>query len=109
MLTARKNRGFTDKGVPAHLKAKTLEDVEIIDEWQVGKHDKGSIDVEIGLLSGKISRLEEQLQQTLEEDFIHIRLHLISGVHSRRRKLDYLRNTDTKRYYKALERLGMCA
>jgi ribosomal protein S15 len=109
MITAQARRKFKHHTIPNRLKAQTPEDFEIIEEWQVGRHDKGSIDVEIGLLSRKIKLAEEQLKQTLKEGFFQIRRNLIDYVHSRRKKLDYLRNTDTNRYYKALGRLKMSA
>ena len=113
MLTPqiRKNQKntFKNRTIPQNLNPKTLEELQIIEEWRSSKEDKGSVDVEIGLLSEKISRLEERLQNSPRIERHQLRLKLVAYVHSRRQKLNYLLSTDTSRYYKALDRLKISA
>ena len=97
------------RAIPPSLVPKTLEEMQIVEQWRSSKEDKSSVDVEIGLLSEKISRLEELLQNSPRIERIHLRLKLVSYVHSRRKKLNYLLSTDISRYHKALDRLKMSA
>lgn len=94
---------------PNRLNPRTPEALKIIEEWRVGKHDKGSIDVEIGFLSDKISKLENCLtvlsNQSSRTEFYRLRKILIEALNNRQKKLDYLMNTNTYRYRKALDRL----
>ena len=111
MLTTkiRKNQKhtFQKRTTPQNLIPKTLEELQIIEKWRSSKEDKGSVDVEIGLLSEKISRLEELLQNSPRIERHQLRLKLIAYIHSRRQKLNYLLSTDASRYHKALDRLKM--
>lgn len=86
------------------------EENEIVQKWKVSKHDSASADVQIGLLSEKIRRLEEELKehQSNSKDFVLTRGHLLNAVGDRRKKLEILKQTATNRYYKALEKLGLC-
>ena len=106
-------QAFQKRTTPQNLRVKTIEDIKIMEEWRVGKHDKGSIDVEIGFLSEKISKLEQRLifvsNQNCKIEFYRLRKLLIEAVNNRRKKLDYLMNTDTNRYHKALNRLQKSA
>ena len=98
-------RQFRGKSVVTHNE----EENEIVQKWKVSKHDSASIDVQIGLLSEKIRRLEEELKehQRNPRDFVLIRGQLVNVVGDRRKKLEILKQTATNRYYKALERLDL--
>ncbi len=87
-------------------------DHKIIEDWRVKKSDTGSVDIEIGRLSERIKILEGMLPIIARKnpgDFFNQRLLLVEFTIKRRKNLDFLKSTDTSRYYKALERLGMCA
>jgi len=87
------------------------DEIEIIEKWRIHSEDRASIDVEIGLLSKKIEEISDELHQLQmgRSQFLNKRRLLVRAVGERRKRLDFLRSTDTKRYYKALGRLGMCA
>jgi small subunit ribosomal protein S15 len=70
-------------------------------------HDKdtGSSDVQIALMSARILHLTEHLS-THRKDFSS-RRGLLRLVATRRRLLDYLKNTDEPRYQKVIKTLGL--
>ena len=76
----------------------------------IGEHakapgDTGSPEVQVALLSERISNLTEHLK-THAKDF-HSRRGLLMLVGRRRRLLDYLRNKDRGRYEALIGRLGL--
>ena len=86
-------------------------EMEIIERWRLHSEDRASIDVEIGLLSNQIQEINDELHklQMRKTQFFRKRKLLIRAVGERRKRLDFLRSTDTRRYYKALGKLGMYA
>ena len=78
---------------------------EIKKEYQQHEKDTGSVEVQVALLSKRISDLTGHLQ-THKGDH-HSRRGLILMVSKRRRLLDYLRDTDLTRYQTLIKRLGL--
>ncbi|MDR2538342.1 MAG: 30S ribosomal protein S15 [Bifidobacteriaceae bacterium] len=77
----------------------------IIKVHSTSKNDTGSPEVQVALLSRRISDLTEHLK-THPKDF-HSRRGLLLMVGHRRRLLDYLAKTDIERYRKLIEKLGL--
>ncbi|MEV0387004.1 30S ribosomal protein S15 [Nonomuraea sp. NPDC050643] len=77
----------------------------IIDEYATGDGDTGSPEVQIALLSKRISELTEHLK-THKHDH-HSRRGLLLLVGRRRRLLKYLQKVDIQRYRTLIERLGL--
>ncbi|MFI6294153.1 30S ribosomal protein S15 [Nonomuraea sp. NPDC050790] len=77
----------------------------IIAEYATVDGDTGSPEVQIALLSKRISELTEHLK-THKHDH-HSRRGLLLLVGRRRRLLKYLQNTDIQRYRSLIERLGL--
>ncbi len=69
---------------------------ETIDEHRLHESDTGSPEVQIALLSARITQLTEHLK-THKKDH-HSRRGLLMIVGRRRRMLDYVRNIDVERY-----------
>jgi len=96
---------------PSHNRPPKRTDYEmkIIKEWQVQPKDVFSIDVQIGLLTHKIEYIEEKLifLQKDELNFRLTRIHLLKLLNERRKSLDFLRSTDTARYKKAIDKIGI--
>ncbi len=67
--------------------------------------DTGSPEVQVALLSERISNLTEHLK-THAKDF-HSRRGLLMLVGRRRRLLDYLKNKDQARYQELIGRLSL--
>ena len=81
------------------------EKKKIIDEYATHPGDTGSPDVQIALLTGRISHLTEHLKDHKHDH--HSRRGLLLLVGQRRRLLNYLQNTDIERYRSLIERLGL--
>ncbi len=77
----------------------------LIGEYQAAASDTGSPEVQVALLSERISNLTEHLK-THAKDF-HSRRGLLMLVGRRRRLLDYLKKKDQGRYTTLIGRLGL--
>jgi small subunit ribosomal protein S15 len=78
---------------------------KIIADYATNEGDTGSPEVQVALLSHRISHLTEHLK-THKHDH-HSRRGLLLLVGQRRRLLNYLRDTDIGRYRSLVERLGL--
>ncbi|HML40922.1 MAG TPA: 30S ribosomal protein S15 [Bellilinea sp.] len=79
--------------------------VEIIDGYQRHEGDTGSPEVQIALLSKRISQLTEHLRSNKHDE--SSRRGLLKLVGQRRRLLAYLRKKDINRYQAIIERLNL--
>lgn len=78
---------------------------EITKKFQLHEKDTGSADVQIAILSERIAEITEHLKRTPKDH--NSRLSLLKLVGQRRRLLDYLNSTDTKRYQALITKLGL--
>lgn len=78
---------------------------EIREEYRQHEKDTGSVEVQVAILSRRISDLTKHLQGHKGDH--NSRRGLIVMVSKRRRLLDYLRDTDLARYQKLIARLGL--
>jgi len=78
---------------------------KIIAEYATTEGDTGSPEVQIALLSHRISHLTEHLK-THKHDH-HSRRGLLLLVGQRRRLLRYLESVDVERYRSLIKRLGL--
>ena len=78
---------------------------DTIGEHRLHESDTGSPEVQIALLSKRISHLTEHLK-THPKDH-HSRRGLLMLVGRRRRMLDYTRSIDVNRYREIIQRLGL--
>jgi len=84
----------------------TTEDKKkLIDQYKLHDTDTGSPEVQIGLLTHRISYLTEHLKVHKKDH--HSRRGLLMLVGQRRRLLNYVKNNDVKRYRGILETLGL--
>ena len=77
----------------------------LIVEYAVKPGDTGSPEVQVSILSERISNLTEHLK-IHSKDF-HSRRGLLVMVGQRRRLLDYLKGKDNARYDSLIQRLGL--
>ncbi len=78
---------------------------EIIDSNKLHEKDTGSSEVQVALLSERISYLTEHFK-THKKDH-HSRRGLIIMVSQRRKLLKYLKKNDEKRYKAIIKKLGI--
>ncbi len=77
----------------------------IIEEYKVHESDTGSAEVQIALLTERISEITDHLKAH-KKDFSS-RRGLLKLVSQRRRLLNYLKTTESRRYKAILDRLGL--
>ena len=78
---------------------------DIINEYQIDDEDTGSPEVQIALLTARISQLTDHLKEH-KKDF-HSRRGLLKMVGQRKRLLRYLKNKDIERYRNLISRLNI--
>jgi small subunit ribosomal protein S15 len=78
---------------------------QTITEFRVHDKDTGSPEVQVALLTRRITELTEHFK-THSKDH-HSRRGLLKLVGRRRRLLDYLKGQDLERYRTTIERLGI--
>ena len=81
------------------------EKSDIIQQYSVHAGDTGSPEVQIALLTTRISQLTEHLKIHKHDE--HSRRGLYKLVGQRRRHLTYLKNSDAERYRIIIQRLGL--
>ena len=74
-------------------------------EFQLHPKDTGSADVQVAILTARINELTEHLQSHVKDH--SSRRGLLKMVGERRRLLDYLSHTDTKRYQELIKKLNL--
>ena len=77
----------------------------VIKENATAKGDTGSPEVQIAIMSERITNLADHFK-THKKDH-HSRRGLLKLVSARRSLLDYLKKKDTKRYSALIEKLGI--
>lgn len=83
----------------------TERKTELIGTYQTHQTDTGSPEVQIAILSEKISYLTEHFKVHAKDH--HSRRGLLRMVGKRRRLLDYLKEKDVARYRTIISRLGI--
>ncbi|ALE91669.1 MULTISPECIES: 30S ribosomal protein S15 [Arthrobacter] len=78
---------------------------EIMQAFATSEGDTGSPEVQVAMLSRRISDLTEHLKMHKHDH--HTRRGLMGLVGRRRRLLGYLKDTDIARYRTLIERLGL--
>lgn len=77
----------------------------LIEQFKLHENDTGSPEVQVGLLTHRISYLTEHLKVHKKDH--HSRRGLLMLVGRRRRLLNYVKNKDIKRYRTIIETLGL--
>jgi len=78
---------------------------DLISSYRTHDSDTGSPEVQIALLSNRISYLTEHFKSHAKDH--HSRRGLLKLVGRRRRLLDYLKKTDQERYRTIIDKLGI--
>jgi len=88
-----------------YLTLTKVKKTDLIGEYRLHGSDTGSPEVQIAILSERISYLTEHFK-THSKDH-HSRRGLLQMVGRRRRLLDYLKKKDVSRYRGVIQRLGI--
>jgi small subunit ribosomal protein S15 len=78
---------------------------DLISQYRTHDGDTGSPEVQIALLSNRITYLTEHFKSHAKDH--HSRRGLLKLVGRRRRLLDYLKKTDQERYRSIIDKLGI--
>ena len=78
---------------------------ELIESYKTHPTDTGSPEVQIAILSERISYLTEHFKAHIKDH--HSRRGLLQLVGQRRHLLDYLKGKDVERYRTLIQRLGI--
>ncbi|MDO9558882.1 MAG: 30S ribosomal protein S15 [Syntrophales bacterium] len=78
---------------------------DIINNFQLHASDTGSPEVQVALLSARITYLTDHFKEHKKDH--HSRRGLLKLVGQRRRLLDYMKNKDLERYRAIIQRLGL--
>ena len=78
---------------------------KIIDEYARSEKDTGSPEVQIAILSERISNLTEHFQSHKKDN--HSRIGLMRLINQRRSLLAYLKKSNKDSYEKLIDKLGI--
>jgi small subunit ribosomal protein S15 len=78
---------------------------EVIKTHAKKEGDTGSPEVQVGILSERITNLTEHFKQHVKDN--HSRRGLLKLVSQRRQLLDYLKRSDEGRYKALIQKLGI--
>ena len=79
--------------------------LELVKEYSTKAGDTGSSEVQVAILSERITDLTEHFKTHVKDN--HSRRGLLKLVSQRRSLLDYLKSKDEARYTKLIDKLGI--
>ncbi len=77
----------------------------LIKEYATAANDTGSPEVQVAILTSRITTLTEHFKTHVKDN--HSRRGLLKLVAQRRKLLDYVKRKDVKRYQDLIQRLGI--
>ena len=83
----------------------TEEKQKLINTHQVHPTDTGSVEVQVAMLTTRISKLSKHLQGNIHD--FSSRQGLLKMIGQRKRLLGYVRNKSEKRYIELIEKLSI--
>jgi small subunit ribosomal protein S15 len=93
----------TEKDLPMSITAERKQ--ALIKEYATKPDDTGSPEVQVAILTERISNLTEHFKTHAKDN--HSRRGLLKLVSQRRQLLDYVKTRDEPRYRSLIERLGI--
>ena len=79
--------------------------LNIVKDYQLSNDDTGSPEVQVALLTSRITDLSDHFKEHTKDH--HTRQGLLRMVNQRRKLLDYLKNKDKARYRELIDKLGL--
>ena len=83
----------------------TAEKQELIKTHQIHETDTGSVEIQVAMLSKRISKLSNHLQGNIH-DFAS-RQGLLKMIGKRKRLLSYIKNKNIQKYQKLVNKIGI--
>jgi small subunit ribosomal protein S15 len=83
----------------------TARKAEVIKSYATTTSDTGSPEVQVAILTERITNLTEHFKTHVKDN--HSRRGLLKLVSTRRQLLDYVKRLDERRYKTLIERLGI--
>ena len=83
----------------------TAEKQKLIDSHQIHPTDTGSVELQVAMLSQRISKLSDHLQKN-NQDYAS-RQGLLKMIGKRKRMLSYIKNKDVNKYATLIKKIGI--
>ena len=83
----------------------TAEKQKLIDSHQIHPSDTGSVEIQVAMLSERISKLSDHLQKN-NHDYAS-RQGLLKMIGKRKRMLSYIKNKDINQYSNLVKKIGI--
>ena len=83
----------------------TAEKQKLIDVHQIHPTDTGSVELQVAMLSERISKLSDHLQKN-NQDYAS-RQGLLKMIGKRKRMLSYIKNKDVNKYATLIKKIGI--
>ena len=83
----------------------TAEKQKLIDSHQIHPTDTGSVELQVAMLSERISKLSDHLQKN-NQDYAS-RQGLLKMIGKRKRMLSYIKNKDINKYATLIKKIGI--
>ncbi len=83
----------------------TVEKQKLIDSHQIHPTDTGSVEIQVAMLSERITKLSDHLQKN-NQDYAS-RQGLLKMIGKRKRMLSYIKNKDLKKYATLIKKIGI--
>ena len=83
----------------------TAEKQKLIDSHQIHPTDTGSVEIQIAMLSERITKLSDHLQKN-NQDYAS-RQGLLKMIGKRKRMLSYIKNKDVNKYATLIKKIGI--
>jgi len=83
----------------------TAEKQKLIDSHQIHPTDTGSVEIQVAMLSERITKLSDHLQKN-NQDYAS-RQGLLKMIGKRKRLLTYIKNKDVNKYADLIKKLGI--
>ena len=87
------------------MPASGTQKAQIVKDYQRKQSDTGSPEVQVALLSARITELTEHFKIHVKDH--HSRRGLLRMVSQRRKLLDYLKRSNVEKYRALIDRLGL--
>ena len=83
----------------------TAEKQKLIESHQIHSTDTGSVEIQVAMLSERISKLSDHLQKN-NHDYAS-RQGLLKMIGKRKRMLSYIKNRDVNKYANLIKKIGI--